>query len=500
MRRRGKIDRKTVEARSHKTLTSSAPKAAGAMMLRLILRPIARSVVVLGLVFVCTPTFALQLDGAIKLANGKCLDADSAGWMANGGRVQVWDCNQQPNQTWHYNSTIGAIKSDGGLCLDADSRQYTADGGIVQVYTCNNWPNQHWTVSQGLNAVIISSGLCLDADAAQMSNNGGPVQVWACNNQPQQAWTFAPLAPTAAQLAALINPWPLVPGVYEFKVKNSNLCIGRWDSGNETIQQVPCNDPRAKLAVAPSYTPEQVTGPGLSFLYIVRPVYIRPGEARAFGDLSMCATQGGGFLGVGVQPIYGSTCSTNMCASDAPNWIFGDASNGLLGGFGQIYIRTPALYFTTSAKPDPTSTPPMSMWSVQAASTNVNAAVIMWDHDPATPPPESIFTPTLVRPYTLGEFQPQTSCVNPPPAITNLGSWVGTTQMKFAPAVTNVDLPGSEVVLLSTPNAVTCAERCAENASCVAYSWSSGKQLCSLKSNVPSAAFCATCTSGVLFP
>jgi hypothetical protein len=461
-------------------------------MLRLILRLIVPSVVLLGLVFFCTQTFALQLDGAIKLANGKCLDADSAGWMANGGRVQVWDCNQQPNQTWHYDSTIGAIKSDGGLCLDADSRQYTADGGTVQVYTCNNWPNQHWTVSPGLHAVIISSGFCLDADSGQMGNNGGPVQVWTCNGQPQQAWTFAPLAPTAAQLAALINPWPLVAGVYEFKVKSSNLCIGRWDWGNESLQQVPCNDPRAKLAVTPSYAMAQ-KGPGLSAAYIVRPVFIRPGEARPFGDLSMCETQDA------KGSVFGNSCSTNMCAADAPNWILGDASSGLAGGFGAIFVRPSNELIFSSGVGGPSLTA-ISMWSVQSASPNVNAPVIMWDQEPSSPPPESIITPRLVKAYTLGEFQPQHSCTNLPAEISNQGSWVGTLQMKFAPAVTNVDLPGSELVQLPTPNAVTCAERCAENATCVAYAWSSGNQLCSLKSSVPSAAFCATCTSGVLFP
>ena len=33
----------------------------------------------------------------------------------------------------------------------------------------------------------------------------------------------APL--TAFQIAALTNPWPLVPGVYEFRASHSALCI-----------------------------------------------------------------------------------------------------------------------------------------------------------------------------------------------------------------------------------------------------------------------------------
>src|SRR6478672_2138341 len=65
--------------------------------------------------FICTPVSAVQLSGAITLANGKCLDADSGGWTANGGRVQVWDCNQNPNQTWHFDSTTSTFKSDSGL-------------------------------------------------------------------------------------------------------------------------------------------------------------------------------------------------------------------------------------------------------------------------------------------------------------------------------------------------------------------------------------------------
>ena len=94
---------------------------------------IAQSLALSCLIFICSPAFAVQTDGAITLANGKCLDADSASWNANGGHVQVWDCNQNPNQTWHYDSTNSTIKSDNGLCLDADSRFFTADGGPVQV-------------------------------------------------------------------------------------------------------------------------------------------------------------------------------------------------------------------------------------------------------------------------------------------------------------------------------------------------------------------------------
>ena len=58
---------------------------------------------------------------------------------------------------------------------------------------------------------------------------------------------------TAFQIAALTNPWPLVPGVYEFRASHSGLCIGRWESGSELLRtatvrrEQPDSDSKSRL-------------------------------------------------------------------------------------------------------------------------------------------------------------------------------------------------------------------------------------------------------------
>lgn len=123
--------------------------------------------------------------GAIRSGAGKCLDVHAPDQRNNGGRVQVWDCNNTLQQTWRFEN--GTIRSGAGKCLDVHAPDQHSNGARVQVWDCNNTLQQRWTL-QG-RAIRSGAGLCLDVHAPDQFANGARVQVWACNNTLQQTWT-----------------------------------------------------------------------------------------------------------------------------------------------------------------------------------------------------------------------------------------------------------------------------------------------------------------------
>ena len=163
------------------------------------------------------PTVGIDRSRLIRASTGRCLDAHGPTAGQNGGRVQVWSCNGQPQQLWTAlpngvlrNGCNGgpqqqwtfvapdilaresSIRTGAGLCLDVHAPEVAINGGHVQVWACNNQSQQRWTYNQTTRAVQLASGRCLDADLKQMTTKGGRVQIWACNGQAQQQWEPQP--------------------------------------------------------------------------------------------------------------------------------------------------------------------------------------------------------------------------------------------------------------------------------------------------------------------
>jgi RHS repeat-associated protein len=115
---------------------------------------------------------------------GKCVD-DAGNGTSNGTRVQLWDCNGNPAQSWTVspNNTVQI----NGRCLDITAFG-TANGTLVQLWTCTGASNQTWTASNG-SLVNPISGRCLDG--TNSSANSTQLQIWDCNSNPQQQWTPA---------------------------------------------------------------------------------------------------------------------------------------------------------------------------------------------------------------------------------------------------------------------------------------------------------------------
>ena len=91
--------------------------------------------------------------------NSKCLEADLNNINTNGDAAQLWDCWNDPgNQQWRpepiaptlYNPAPGErlVNVLTGQCLDADLGTVNQNGGRLQLWNCWNDPgNERWLVS-----------------------------------------------------------------------------------------------------------------------------------------------------------------------------------------------------------------------------------------------------------------------------------------------------------------------------------------------------------------
>lgn len=118
--------------------------------------------------------------------SGRCLDVNNFA-TANGSPAQLWDCNNQSNQSWTYTSTKQLVLY-GNKCLDAYNNG-TANGTQVDIWDCNGQTNQQWNMNSDGTITGVSSGLCLDAYNAATAN-GTTIVLWACGSASNQKWTL----------------------------------------------------------------------------------------------------------------------------------------------------------------------------------------------------------------------------------------------------------------------------------------------------------------------
>jgi hypothetical protein len=79
--------------------------------------------------FRCPIELWVAMNGTV--GSTMCLDADVNNG-ANGARVQLWQCNRSPQQTWNAGSNYGGIylrNAKFGKCLDADLNHIYENGG-----------------------------------------------------------------------------------------------------------------------------------------------------------------------------------------------------------------------------------------------------------------------------------------------------------------------------------------------------------------------------------
>lgn len=272
---------------------------------------------------------------------------------------------------------------------------------------------------------------------------------------------------TAFQIAALTNPWPLVPGVYEFRASHSGLCIGRWDWGSQSLQQLPCGvNNQTLLEVTPSYDNWPMSGlPGTSARYIIRPLFIRNGETQP--PLSLCAVVDAEPFRV--WPVYSKSCSTTVCFASQgfATWEFIDKGGFSTPGMG-VMIKGSWISLSLNSSGAPT----VDVWAVREARMDVSADVIIWSHSVSSPGPEAVFIPMLKTPF-VDATQFPSACTSPPAPQSELGTWVcGKTSCNFVPVVKGVVLPNFTYRTDSAAaSAAACGNDCAADPTCRAYTW-----------------------------
>ena len=135
--------------------------------------------------------------GAYKIQSAsdptKCVDG---GDMSSGTDVFVWPCNGQKQQAFGYDVTAGTIffsqsaapsqlarrLSFASLCLDSFAP--SAQGNRVQVWQCLDNPQQRFNILWGTTVRLYQHyATCLDLMGGDASP-GTAVQAWDCNGGP----------------------------------------------------------------------------------------------------------------------------------------------------------------------------------------------------------------------------------------------------------------------------------------------------------------------------
>jgi hypothetical protein len=117
---------------------------------------------------------------------GKCIDVNGSS-TADGTKIQIWDCNAAPNQTWTV-MTDGTIRGIGGKCMDVQASG-TANGTLIHLYTCNGTGAQQWVAGANGSLRNPQANKCLDIPASN-TTNGRQLQIYDCNGTGAQNWTL----------------------------------------------------------------------------------------------------------------------------------------------------------------------------------------------------------------------------------------------------------------------------------------------------------------------
>jgi hypothetical protein len=117
--------------------------------------------------------------------------------VADGTRIQAWDCTGAANQQFTLDGQDQLIAAHSNKCVDATTG---VNGTLLTQQTCNGTPSQKWTSNANGSFRSVSSGRCMDVSAFG-TTNGTAVQTWDCTGANNQQWdqgTAPAPAPTPA--------------------------------------------------------------------------------------------------------------------------------------------------------------------------------------------------------------------------------------------------------------------------------------------------------------
>jgi|GEM_PF-5802459 len=132
----------------------------------------------------------------VNIATGQCLIA--RGLIVNGTPLVATDCGQS-QIPFVYNPTNNVI-GYGGKCLDVNQARYIG-GQKVQLYDCNGQPNQKWIFGPNNSILTLGSkNYCLD-----LSSNGELI-INIYTGSPNQQWKLLPFATPSPQPSSIPTP------------------------------------------------------------------------------------------------------------------------------------------------------------------------------------------------------------------------------------------------------------------------------------------------------
>ncbi|HEY2060839.1 MAG TPA: alpha-galactosidase [Amycolatopsis sp.] len=129
---------------------------------------------------------AHPLQGA---SSSRCMDING-NVTTPGTKVDIWDCDGGPNQSWTF-SSAGELKAN-GLCLDADGGGTSAGTKLI-AWTCHGGANQQFKLNPDGSITGTQTGLCVDVTGGDQSSgnvNGVQLELWGCNDDANQNWTL----------------------------------------------------------------------------------------------------------------------------------------------------------------------------------------------------------------------------------------------------------------------------------------------------------------------
>jgi len=118
----------------------------------------------------------------------KCLDVPNARFV-EGMRLQMWECNNSPAQTFVYDETKQALQID-AMCVESWGRGDPQDA--VGLGRCTGKANQRWRMvaSGDYYQIIGMNSKCLELRYG-VKENGAPLDIMDCDaNRAQRLWAL----------------------------------------------------------------------------------------------------------------------------------------------------------------------------------------------------------------------------------------------------------------------------------------------------------------------
>lgn len=161
----------------------------------------------------------------ISAQSGLCLDVvhnvDTPGTP-----LQIYPCNQGPNQGFSFTSAGELRVFNGTRCVQPQSGA-GAPGMAATIAACDGQAHQQWSFNTNGSISSASSGLCLDV-FGQKTDVHTPVNVWNCNAQTNQRWSRANAGPGVSMLTNRYDNQRTGSNTHETVLNTSNVNSSRF--------------------------------------------------------------------------------------------------------------------------------------------------------------------------------------------------------------------------------------------------------------------------------